>query len=41
MPERESTINQKGQVTIPVEIRKALGLEPRDKVSFELEGDIA
>lgn len=36
----ETTLTQKGQVTIPSEIRKALGLKPRDKVTFELEGDV-
>ena len=29
-----STMTSKGQVTIPVEIRKELGLEAGDKVSF-------
>ena len=32
-------MTQKGQVTIPVEIRSRLGLKPRDKVVFELEAD--
>lgn len=32
-----TTITQKGQVTIPASIRKALGLKPHDKVSFRLE----
>jgi AbrB family looped-hinge helix DNA binding protein len=35
----ETTLTQKGQVTIPVEIRARLGLKPKDKVRFELEGD--
>lgn len=35
----ETSITQKGQVTIPVEIRSRLGLKPRDKVVFELEDD--
>ena len=38
MAERETTITQKGQVTIPVEIRTRLGLKPRDRVIFELDG---
>lgn len=29
-----STMTSKGQVTIPIEIRKELGLETGDKVSF-------
>ncbi len=37
----ETTLTQKGQVTIPSEIRSRLGLKPRDKVVFELEGDVA
>ena len=41
MPGLETTLTQKGQVTIPAEVRKALGLKPRDKVTFELDGDVA
>jgi len=37
----ETTLTSKGQVTIPVEIRKALKLKPKDKVLFELNGDVA
>lgn len=33
-----TSITKKGQVTIPVEVRKALGLKPRDKVVFEIRG---
>lgn len=29
-----ATVTQKGQVTIPVEIRKYLGIKPREKVTF-------
>jgi antitoxin PrlF len=32
-----STISSKGQVTIPQEIRKRLGLEPGDRVEFVVE----
>ncbi len=39
MRELETTVTQKGQVTIPVEIRSRLGLKPRDKVVFEMEGE--
>ena len=39
MPEVETTLTQKGQVTIPREIRVRLGLKPRDRVAFEVEGD--
>jgi AbrB family looped-hinge helix DNA binding protein len=38
-PTRElvSRVTRKGQVTIPVEIRRLLGVEPRDKVAFVVE----
>jgi AbrB family looped-hinge helix DNA binding protein len=39
MRELETTITQKGQVTIPIAIRTRLGLKPRDRVRFEVEGD--
>jgi AbrB family looped-hinge helix DNA binding protein len=35
----ETTLTRKGQVTIPAAIRARLGLKPRDKVRFEVEGD--
>lgn len=38
MQELETTLTQKGQVTIPLEIRRLLGLEPHDRVRFEIEG---
>jgi len=41
MRELETTLTQKGQVTIPSEIRSRLGLKPHDKVIFEMEGDTA
>jgi antitoxin PrlF len=34
-----STITQKGQTTIPAEIRKKLDLHPGDKISFEVTKD--
>lgn len=39
MPELETRLTQKGQVTIPAEIRQRLGLKPKDMVRFEVEGD--
>jgi AbrB family looped-hinge helix DNA binding protein len=36
----ESTMTQKGQVTIPAAIRVRLGLKPRDRVRFEIVGDV-
>jgi AbrB family looped-hinge helix DNA binding protein len=32
-------VTRKGQVTIPLPIRRALGIEAGSEVSFELEGD--
>ena len=40
MRELETRLTQKGQVTIPKEIRSHLGLKPRDLVRFELDGDV-
>lgn len=34
-----STITTKGQVTIPVSIRKKYGLYANDRVDFTIEGD--
>ena len=39
MARRESTVTDKGQVTIPIEYRRQLGLAPHDRVSFELDED--
>ncbi len=35
----KSTVSSKGQITLPVEIRDQLGLEPGVMVSFELRED--
>lgn len=32
-------VTSKGQVTIPLPIRRALGIEPGSDVRFELDGD--
>jgi antitoxin PrlF len=40
MQDLETTLTQKGQVTIPLEVRRLMGLEPHDRVRFEIEGDI-
>jgi len=41
MKEILRNVSQKGQVTIPVEVRKALGIELRGKVAFEIaEGKV-
>lgn len=36
-----SKVTSKGQTTIPGTIRKALGIEPGDKLEYVLEGDHA
>ncbi len=33
-----TTVTQKGQVTIPGELRRVLNLKPKDRVAFELVG---
>ena len=33
-----STLTSKGQVTIPAEVRKRLGLHPGDRVGFIIDG---
>jgi len=38
MKEITTTVTQRGQVTIPAEVRRALGLKPKDKVTFQLDG---
>lgn len=40
MGRNESTVTQKGQVTIPRDVRNRLGLRPHDRVVFELEGEV-
>jgi AbrB family looped-hinge helix DNA binding protein len=37
MKEMLSSVSPKGQVTLPVEIRRSLGIKPKDKVAFRLE----
>jgi AbrB family looped-hinge helix DNA binding protein len=32
-----SSVSPKGQVTIPIELRRMLGLKPKDKVAFTVE----
>ena len=32
-----STLTQRSQVTVPIEVRRVLGLKPRDKVAFAIE----
>ncbi len=39
MEERYTTVTRRGQVTVPQEIRQALGLKQGDKVVFVWDGD--
>ena len=39
MRELLSTVTAKGQVTIPMEIRRLLKVKPHDKIAFILEGE--
>ncbi len=34
-----STISSKGQITVPLEIRRRLGLKEGDRVEFVVEGE--
>lgn len=34
-----TTLTQRSQVTIPAEVRRVLGLKPRDKVAFTIRED--
>ncbi|MCE2465878.1 MAG: type II toxin-antitoxin system PrlF family antitoxin [Dehalococcoidia bacterium] len=41
MKEITTTITQRGQVTIPAEVRRVLGVKPRDKVAFTIfDGEV-
>ena len=37
MKEQLTTVTRKGQITVPIEIRKALGIEVGDKVAVSLD----
>ncbi len=37
MKQLTSSVSPKGQITLPTEIRKKLGIKPKDKVTFSLE----
>ena len=39
MKEIHAVVTRKGQTTIPVEIRRALGLKEGDRITFVLEAD--
>jgi len=39
MKEILATITQRGQVTIPAEVRRLLAVKPKEKVAFRIERD--
>ena len=39
MKEVLTTLTQRGQVTVPAEVRRILHLKPNDKVAFRIEDD--
>jgi AbrB family looped-hinge helix DNA binding protein len=39
MKEIVTSLTQRGQVTVPAEVRRLLGLKPRDKVTFAIDND--
>lgn len=39
MKQFATTMTQRGQVTVPAPVRRVLGLAPREKVIFEVEGN--
>ena len=39
MKEILATVTQRGQVTLPAEVRRLLGAKPRDKVAFRIDGN--
>jgi AbrB family looped-hinge helix DNA binding protein len=34
-----SSVSPKGQITLPIEIRRQLGVKPKDKVRITVDGD--
>lgn len=38
MKELVATMTKRGQVTVPAEVRRLLGLRPNEKVAFAVEG---
>lgn len=39
MQEFEAIITENGQVTIPLEIRRLMGLRPHDRIRFQVRGE--
>jgi antitoxin PrlF len=36
-----ATVTSKGQITLPKQVRNALGIEPGSQVEFEVQGGVA
>ncbi len=34
-----TTVTQRGQVTVPAQVRKVLGVKPKDKITFTIDDD--
>lgn len=34
-----TTMTERGQVTLPADVRRLLGIKPKEKVTFEVEGN--
>jgi AbrB family looped-hinge helix DNA binding protein len=39
MSKLTSSVSPKGQITIPAELREHLGVKPKDRVAFDVEGE--
>lgn len=39
MKEFVSSVSPKGQITIPAEVRRMLGVKPKDKIAIMVEGE--
>lgn len=40
MKELVTTMTERGQVTVPAEVRRLLGLRPKDKVAFTIDDGV-
>jgi AbrB family looped-hinge helix DNA binding protein len=38
--EQVSSVSPKGQITLPADVRRRLGIKPKDKVSISLQGEV-
>lgn len=40
MPTYTMSMTQRSQVTVPSAVRRVLGLGPRDRIAFDVQGDV-